>query len=100
MKVVAQSPLTPVKLQTAKPRSRVSIWLKRIALGLAIGIGSLAVIGAAYHLIASAIDQRAFPPPGQMIDVGGYSLHLNCAGQNADGQPTVILEPGLGVDTA
>ncbi len=42
------------------------------------------------------IDQRIFPPPGEMIDVGSYSLHLNCAGQNADGQPTVILEPGLG----
>jgi pimeloyl-ACP methyl ester carboxylesterase len=100
MKVVSQSPLTPVKLQTAKPRSRVSIWLKRIALWLVIGIGSLAAIGAVYQLIATAVDQRTFLPPGEMIDVGGYSLHLNCAGQNADGQPTVILEPGLGATSS
>ena len=100
MKVVTQSPLTPVKLQTAKPRSRVSIWLKRIALWLVIGIGSLAAIGAVYQLIATAVDQRTFLPPGQMIDVGGYSLHLNCTGQNAEGQPTVILEPGLGATSS
>jgi pimeloyl-ACP methyl ester carboxylesterase len=96
MKVVTQSPLTPVKLQTAKPKSRVSIWLKRIALGLAVGIGGLAVIGAAYQAIATAIDQRAFPPPGQLIDVGGFQMHLHCAGANVDGSPTVILENGLG----
>ncbi|HEX5807737.1 MAG TPA: alpha/beta hydrolase [Anaerolineales bacterium] len=96
MKVITQSPLTPVKLQTAKSRSRVFIWLKRIALGLAIGIGSLAVIGAAYQTIATAIDQRAFPPPRQLIDVGGYQMHLNCTGTNVDGRPTVILENGLG----
>ena len=31
--------------------------------------------------------------PGQLIDVGGHRLHLNCTGS---GSPTVILEPGLG----
>jgi pimeloyl-ACP methyl ester carboxylesterase len=31
--------------------------------------------------------------PGQLIDVGGHSLHLNCSGS---GSPTVILEPGAG----
>ena len=96
MKVVTQSPLTPVKLPTAKPRSWVSIWLKRIALGLAIAIGSLAAIGAIYQLIATAIDRRAFPPPGQLIDVGGFQMHLHCAGANVGGSSTVILEKGLG----
>ncbi len=33
------------------------------------------------------------PPPGRMVDVGGYRLHLNCWGY---GQPTVVLEAGLG----
>lgn len=32
------------------------------------------------------------PPPGEMIDVGGYRLHLDCVGP--DGGPTVILEAG------
>jgi pimeloyl-ACP methyl ester carboxylesterase len=31
--------------------------------------------------------------PGQLIDVGGHSLHLNCSGS---GSSTVILEPGAG----
>jgi pimeloyl-ACP methyl ester carboxylesterase len=33
------------------------------------------------------------PPPGDLIDVGGYKLHLYCVGE---GSPTVILEPGFG----
>jgi pimeloyl-ACP methyl ester carboxylesterase len=31
--------------------------------------------------------------PGQLIDVGGHRLHLNCTGS---GSPTVVLEPGAG----
>jgi pimeloyl-ACP methyl ester carboxylesterase len=31
--------------------------------------------------------------PGQLIDVGGYKMHINCMGQ---GSPTVILDAGLG----
>ena len=40
-----------------------------------------------------SIDATAYPPPGQLIDVGGHRLHLNCTGS---GSPTVVLEPGLG----
>lgn len=32
-------------------------------------------------------------PPGRMIDVGGYRLHLYCRGQ---GHPTVVFDAGLG----
>lgn len=41
----------PVIRKTAKPNSRVSIWLKRVALGLVIGIVALIVTGAVYQLI-------------------------------------------------
>lgn len=34
-----------------------------------------------------------YPPLGQMVDVGGYRLHINCQGT---GSPTVIMEAGLG----
>jgi RTX calcium-binding nonapeptide repeat (4 copies)/Alpha/beta hydrolase family len=37
------------------------------------------------------------PPPGQKIDVGGYSLYLECAGS---GSPTVILEAGQSAPSA
>jgi pimeloyl-ACP methyl ester carboxylesterase len=43
--------------------------------------------------VAIARDQREFVMPGTSYDVGGYRLHLNCAGT---GSPTVVLENGLG----
>ncbi len=35
---------------------------------------------------------KQYPPPGQMVDVNGYKMHLHCLGE---GSPTVILEAGL-----
>lgn len=37
-----------------------------------------------------------FPPPGKLVDVGGWRLHLNCTGEPRASQPTVILEAGVG----
>ena len=37
-----------------------------------------------------------YPPPGKMIDVGGWRLHLNCTGEAKASQPTAILEAGNG----
>lgn len=34
-----------------------------------------------------------YPPPGRMVDVGGYCLHLNCQGtEHGANTPTVVLE--------
>src|SRR5262252_103363 len=44
-------------------------------------------------------DQAApppFPPPGRLVDVGGWRLHINCTGEARASQPTVILEAGAG----
>jgi len=35
-----------------------------------------------------------YPPPGQMVDVGGYRLHINCQGIPVSGSPTVVMEGG------
>src|SRR5258706_7187226 len=35
---------------------------------------------------------QTYPPPGQLVDVGGYRLHIICAGE---GGPTVVPEAGL-----
>jgi pimeloyl-ACP methyl ester carboxylesterase len=51
------------------------------------------LLGAGYESMAEAADARAYPPPGQLVDVGGHRLHLNCAGT---GSPTVVIEAGLG----
>jgi pimeloyl-ACP methyl ester carboxylesterase len=52
-------------------------------------------------LPAAALNQKEgspppFPPPGKLIDVGGWRLHLNCAGEAHAPEPTVILEAGAG----
>jgi hypothetical protein len=40
--------------------------------------------------------QPPFPPPGKLVDIGGWRLHLNCTGEARASQPTVILEAGVG----
>ncbi|HSL31516.1 MAG TPA: alpha/beta hydrolase [Anaerolineales bacterium] len=100
MKIAAHSPVAPDELHPARRKSRIAFWLKRIALWLMIGIITLAAVGAVYQTIATAMDRRALPAPGQRIDVGGYSLHLYCTGQNMGGRPTVILETGLGATSS
>ena len=62
-------------------------------LGLVVVLLALAVAGAIYQAIATELAERAYPPPGEMVDVGGYSLHINCVGQ---GSPTVVLDAGSG----
>jgi pimeloyl-ACP methyl ester carboxylesterase len=61
-----------------------------------VGFGALflllIVAGAIYQAVGAARDHAAFPPPGRLVDVGGYKLHLHCTGEAAAGQPTVILE--------
>ena len=77
-------------------KPRVFVRVGRLALRLIFVILGLAIFGAIVQIIATRLDAGAHPAPGQMIDVGGYSLHLNCTGANADGSPTVIMETGLG----
>jgi hypothetical protein len=48
---------------------------------------------AAAGAIANANLAKKYPAPGQLVDVGGYKMHINCTGQ---GSPTVILEAGWG----
>ena len=44
-------------------------------------------------VIAKSNLAKKYPAPGQLVDVGGYKMHINCTGQ---GSPTVILEAGMG----
>lgn len=53
-----------------------------------------ASIGGAYETVSgAAVDPSDYPMSGELVDVGGHSLHLRCTGS---GSPTVILEPGAG----
>ena len=46
-----------------------------------------------YHHLATWIENRRHKPPGKLIDMGGYKLHLYEMGE---GNPTVILDHSLG----
>jgi pimeloyl-ACP methyl ester carboxylesterase len=54
---------------------------------------ALSAVGGSYQSIRELLDRRTSAAPGQLVDVGGHRLHLNCAGS---GTPTVILESALG----
>ena len=53
----------------------------------------VAAVGGGYETVRKSLDARAYPMPGQLIDVGGHRLHLHCTGS---GSPTVVQEPGGG----
>lgn len=65
---------------------RVFAWLSAL---LIVAVLS----GAAYQALASSAHSRGYPAPGELVDVGGHSLHLWCSGS---GSPTVVFESGLG----
>jgi pimeloyl-ACP methyl ester carboxylesterase len=67
---------------------------RKMASVAAVFVLLLLVLGASYQFFKGRADARRFPQEGKSVDVGGYSLNINCTGQ---GSPTVILEAGLGV---
>jgi pimeloyl-ACP methyl ester carboxylesterase len=55
---------------------------------VAIAVAAIAT-GAIYQARGEAADAERFPPPGELISVGDYRLHLYCTGE---GQPAVVLD--------
>jgi pimeloyl-ACP methyl ester carboxylesterase len=62
------------------------ILLSSLLLLVLAGITWIAGLSAKSRLAAQ------YPPLGQLVDIGGYRLHLHCVGQ---GRPIVILDAGL-----
>src|SRR5215203_7176855 len=72
------------------PRRRgLGLWIRRGFVWTIVGLLALALIGAIYQIVATEIDQRAYSPPGEMVNVKGHLMHINCVGE---GSPPVILE--------
>src|SRR5215216_3331542 len=80
---------TEQKSQGARPKRGLGSWIRRGLVWLVAGLLALAVIGAIYQVVATQIDQSTYPPPGEMVNVNGHLMHINCMGE---GGPTVILE--------
>ncbi len=83
---------------TTKQKKGLLYWTLRIPLALALIVVALGAAGVIFQIVATGVDRRSFPPPGQLVDVGGYRMHLYCTGE---GSPTVILDAGqpLGVSS-
>ena len=67
---------------------------------LGVAVGALALLLVALLALtwlqgsgAKAALRAKYPPPGQMVDVGGYRMHIYCQGS---GSPTVVMDAGLG----
>ena len=84
--------------QPTTPRGhtrRLWRWTKRVLIGLAGLVVFVLLAGVVYQFVATKIDEYRYPAPGEMVDVGGYSLHLYCTGEEG-GAPTVVMDSGLG----
>jgi pimeloyl-ACP methyl ester carboxylesterase len=83
-----QTQFETVKIPNRKGRS----WFRWLTLVGLLVLG-LMLAGSVYESVSEAAAIEAYPTLGQMVDIGGYSLHINCTGT---GSPTVIIEAGLG----
>jgi len=52
------------------------------------------VLGMVYQTLGARRDRKRFPPPGDLVDVGGHRLHILETGKTNSG-PTILLEAGL-----
>ena len=78
---------------TISTRRSIGQRIIRVLLIFVTSLVACNLVGFIYQQAAEASDKQAFPPPGQMVDVGGYRLHIHCMGE---GSPAVILEAGTG----
>lgn len=68
---------------------------RRLLAWTAIGLEVACAAAYVGQMAAARRDERRFPPPGRMVDVGGFRMHLDVSGKDP-GRPTVVLEAGLG----
>ncbi|MEK4514816.1 alpha/beta hydrolase [Paenibacillus sp. FSL H8-0122] len=77
------------KTPAPKLRSRLLKFLLILVSTVLFLIGS----GFLYEALSSSSARKNYPAPGQLVDAGGYNLHIRQLGAGA---PTIILEAGSG----
>lgn len=73
-------------------RRNRAAWFSLAAIPVALGAAS-----ATYQRLAERRDARRFPPPGELVDIGGRRLHVFRSGT---GGPAVIVLPALSTPAA
>jgi pimeloyl-ACP methyl ester carboxylesterase len=61
---------------------------------LLLVVGAVLALAALRQLLTRARARRAHPPPGRLIDIGGYRVHLLAEGEARDGRPPVVWFAG------
>jgi pimeloyl-ACP methyl ester carboxylesterase len=69
--------------------NRIPDFLKRALIRVFLLGVVLALAGMIYQTAATESDQRKYPPPGILVNVDGYKMHIYCIGE---GSPTVVLD--------
>ena len=72
---------------TTKHTKRTNLFL------VLLGLAALLLIASLLGTLSRSRLLARYPTIGQLVDVGGYRLHLYCLGR---GEPTVIIESGMG----
>ncbi|WP_425415667.1 alpha/beta fold hydrolase [Paenibacillus oryzae] len=81
-----------MKIGEMKRTTRGKRWKRISLILLAVMVGFIGS-GFLYEAIASHTAVKNYPPPGKMVDAGGYSLHMVKKGSGA---PAIIFEAGSG----
>lgn len=68
--------------------------LQRALTVAALAPGVLLSIGALAHLQRRARIRRKLPPPGRLIDIGGYCVHVLAEGQTRADAPAIVWFAG------
>ena len=71
-------------------RSRARVW----ALAVLAVFAAVIVAALSYEALAEKKDSARYPPPGKLVDVGGYRLHLLCKGTSSG--PVIVMVAGGG----
>lgn len=80
----------------AAPIRRLALKFMRTRRFLAGFLGTLLALAAIGTITSFILDRRDLarvPPPGRLVNVAGYRLHIWCRGI---GTPTVVMDAGLG----
>lgn len=75
----------------------LKLWLKRSSFFILFSFFFAVIFGVVYQFSATEIDRVKYPPPGELVDVGGYKLHYTLSGRE-DG-PVVVLDAGMGCNS-
>lgn len=77
-----------MNVKFSKQKRGFTWWFRTLLLLMLVLVVAMWIIGGV--LKSNMLKQN--PPPGQLVDVNGYKMHIYCIGE---GSPTVILAAGL-----